>query len=333
MDQAMDQAIDHSKITKSKRRPNKSKKSKMTTMGGGKSELHDDYSISSTAPSGLGADHVDRFEANTKIIAIANHKGGCGKTTTSVNLAAELGRSGHSVLLIDMDPQANASLHIGHKHPSEIPIGCAELLVGDIDLLPQAIQEETTLKNVSLISGSLSLGYVEDKLREDAPRPSEELAQKIAPLIGFYDVIIIDCPPSLKLLSSNALASATHVIIPIESGSQYGLYGVSDLMRHIDKIRRINPSLRLLGALLIRHDRRLTVCKLIKVAAETQLGQLMPIQIPSTTKINQAVILKRSIFDIDRTSKVARAFYDLANHISNELNLTRSLQNAQLEGS
>ena len=264
-------------------------------------------------------------EPQTKIIAVANHKGGCGKTTTSVNLAAELGRRGHSVILIDMDPQANASLHIGYVHPSETPVGLAELLLGDLDLLPQAIQEETTLPNVSLISGSLELGYVEDRLREDAPRPSEELAQKLSPLVGLYDVIIIDCPPSLKLLSSNALAAATHVIIPIESGSQYGLYGVSDLIRHIDKIKRINPSLELLGALLVRHDPRLTVCKLIEAAAEEQLGQLLSTRIPSTTKVNQSVILKQSLSGIDARSKIAVAFRALAEDIATTLNLTRSL--------
>lgn len=262
---------------------------------------------------------------DTKIIAIANHKGGCGKTTTSVNLAAELGRAGNSVLLIDMDPQANASLHVGLKHPSEITVTCAELLLGELDLLPQAIHEETTLKNVSLIYGSLNLGYAEDKLKEDVPRPSEELAHKLSPLVGFFDVIIIDCPPSLKLLSSNSLAAATHVMIPIESGSQYGLYGVSDLLKHITKIRRINPNLELLGALLIRHDKRLTVCKIVEGAAQTQVGSLLPVRIPTSTKVNQAVILKQSIFDVDHSSKVARAFYDLANHLTERLSLGRSL--------
>ncbi|ERE18217.1 ParA family protein, partial [Pseudogulbenkiania ferrooxidans] len=81
-----------------------------------------------------------------------------------------------------------------------------------------------------LIYGSLQLGKAEDELKDDTPRPSEELRQKLAPLMGLYDVILIDCPPSLKLLTSNALAASTHVIIPIESGSQYGMYGMTDLL-------------------------------------------------------------------------------------------------------
>jgi chromosome partitioning protein len=265
----------------------------------------------------------------TKIIAIANHKGGCGKTTTAVNLAAELGRAGHSVLLIDMDPQANASLHVGLAHPSEVPVDCAALLLGGPELLTEAIHEETALENVSLIYGSLNLGLAEDKLREEAPRPAEELAQKLAPALGVYDAIIIDCPPSLKLLSSNALAAATHVIIPVESGSQYGLYGVSDLTRHIEKLRRVNPSLAVLGALLIRHDPRLTVCRLIEEAAREQLGELLPVRVPTSTKVSQSVILKQSARGVDRGSKVAQAFEELAAHISSTLHLARTARGAE----
>jgi chromosome partitioning protein len=261
---------------------------------------------------------------HTPIIAIANHKGGCGKTTTAVNLAAELGRAGHSVLLIDMDPQANASLHVGRLHPSEVTADCAALLLGGPELLAEAIHEETALPNVSLIYGSLALGLAEDKLREESPRPAEELAQKLAPALGVYDVILIDCPPSLKLLSSNALAAATHVIIPVESGSQYGLYGVSDLTRHIEKLRRVNPSLRVLGALLIRHDPRLTVCRLIEDAAREQLGSLLPVRIPTSTKISQSVILKQSAHAVDGGSKVARAFEELAAHVAQALSLPRT---------
>lgn len=260
-------------------------------------------------------------DISTKWIAVANHKGGCGKTTTVVNLAAEFARNGLTVLVVDLDPQANASMHIGKMHPSEVPVTCAELLLSEIEKLPQAIYDDTNIEGVSLIYGSLGLGRAEDDLKDDTPRPSEELRTKLAPLEGIYDVVLIDCPPSLKLLTSNALAAATHLIIPIESGSQYGLYGVTDLLKHVNKIRRVNPRLELLGALLIKHDERQTVCKLIENAAREQLGKLIPIKIPTSTKVNQAAMAQTSLHVIDRTAKVTREFKELTQYIMNELNM------------
>jgi chromosome partitioning protein len=256
---------------------------------------------------------------HTAVIAVANHKGGCGKTTTVVQLAAEFGRLGQTVLVVDLDPQANASLHIGLLHPSEVPVSTAELLLADLDQLPRAIHEQTHLPNVHLIYGSLHLGRTEDELRERTPRPAEELRVKLEPLMGLYDVILIDCPPSLKLLTSNALTAATSLIIPIESGSQYGLYGVTDLMRHVARLRRINPALRLLGALLVRHDERQTVCKLIEQAAAEQVGALLPVRIPSSTRVNQAAMAQTSLYQLDRNARVSRAFAELASHLQQQL--------------
>ncbi|POZ51376.1 ParA family protein [Methylovulum psychrotolerans] len=258
----------------------------------------------------------------TVTIAVSNHKGGCGKTTTVINLAAELAKLGLSVLVIDLDPQANASLHIGKKHPSEVSVTCAELLLSEIEKLPLAIHEDTHIEGVSLIYGSLLLGRTEDELKDVVPRPSEELRDKIRPLQGIYDVILIDCPPSLKLLTSNALAAASHLIIPIESGSQYGMYGVTDLLRLVEKIRRINPALELIGALLVRHDERQTVCKLIEGAAREQIGKLIDIKIPTSTKVNQSAIAQMSLRELDRTSKVAREYKRLAELLVERLQLT-----------
>jgi chromosome partitioning protein len=267
----------------------------------------------------------------TKTIAVTNHKGGCGKTTTVVNLAAEFARLELSVLVVDLDPQANASLHIGKKHPSEIPVTCAELLLSETEKLPLAIHEDTNLEGVSLIYGSLALGKTEDDLRDETPRPSEELRLKLQPLEGLYDIVLIDCPPSLKLLTSNALAAATHLIIPIESGSQYGMYGVTDLMRHVAKIRNINPDLDLLGALLIKHDERQTVCKLIENMAREQIGKLLPVRISTSTKINQAAIAQMSLHALDRSAKVAREFRQLAAALAQELGLQKA-QGEEIHG-
>lgn len=259
----------------------------------------------------------------TRVIAVANHKGGCGKTTTVVNLAAELAKMDFSVLVIDLDPQANASLHIGKKHPSEVSVTCAELLLSEVEKLPQSIHSDTNIEGVSLIYGSLALGRTEDDLKDDVPRPSEALREKITPLHGIYDVILIDCPPSLKLLTSNALAAATHLIIPIESGSQYGMYGVTDLMKLCEKIKRINPELELIGALLIRHDERQTVCKLIEASAKEQIGKLIEVRIPTSTKVNQSAIAQMSLHAWDRTAKVSREFKRLAEVIAAQLQLDK----------
>lgn len=250
------------------------------------------------------------------VVAVANHKGGCGKTTTSVNLAAEFGRAGLAVLLIDLDTQANASLHIGKKHPSEVSITSAELLTGDPELLPQAIEEDTYFPGVSLIYGSLNLERAEDTLRDTAPRPSEELKIKISPLMeGFYDVVLIDCPPSLKHLTSNGLAAADYVLIPIESGSQYGLYGISDLLRHIERIKKINPDLKTLGGLLLKHDERFSVCHTIQAQALSQIGKLMDTKIPSSTNVNKAAAMNASVHTVDRSSKISREFRALAQEV------------------
>lgn len=255
----------------------------------------------------------------TKVIAIANHKGGCGKTTTVVHLAAELVALGYKVLVVDLDPQANASLHIGKKHPSEVSITSAELLSYEKNMLIDALEEETNFEHVALIYGSLNLGKTEDQLKENSPRPNEELKYKLEALNGIYDFILIDCPPSLKILTSNALAIADSVIIPIESGSQYGLYGVTDLLYHIDKMKRINPELKILGTLLIKHDQRQNVCKIIQDEAKKSIGYAFDTTIPMSTKVNQAAIFQQSLIHLDSKSKIRLAFKKLAEEIIHKL--------------
>lgn len=262
---------------------------------------------------------------NTKIITIANHKGGCGKTATVVHLAAELAQLELSVLVIDLDPQGNASTHIGKKHPSEIEVTVKDLLLGGYTKLVESIQEDTCIKGVHLISSSLSLTTEEDKIKDNEPRPLEVLNRIIRPLIGVYDVILIDTPPSLRTLTGNALSCATDYIIPVFSGSQYGMYGVLDLQAYIEKIKYINPELNLLGALLIRHDERQLMCRAIKEAAKEQIGKVIPIEISSSNNIDKAAALKVSVREVDPTARIARKFRQLAMWTAKETGLKPDL--------
>ena len=123
-------------------------------------------------------------DVQTRVIAIANHKGGCGKTATVVHLAAELAQLDLNVLVIDLDPQGNASTHIGKKHPSEVEVSIKDLLLGGYAKLVDAVQEDTCIKGVSLISSSLSLTTEEDKIKDNEPRPMEVLGRVIKPLLG-----------------------------------------------------------------------------------------------------------------------------------------------------
>lgn len=260
-------------------------------------------------------------EPQTKIIAIANHKGGCGKTSTVVHLASELAQLDLNVLVIDLDPQGNSSTHIGKKHPSEVEVSIKNLLLGEYDKLAEAVQEDTCIKGVSLISSSLSLTTEEDKIKDNEPRPIEVLGRVIKPLIGIYDVILIDTPPSLRTLTANALACATHYIIPVFSGSQYGMYGVLDLEAYIQKIKYINPNLTLLGALLIRHDERQLMCRAIKESAHDQIGRVIPIEITSSSNVDKAAALKVSLREVDATARIARKFRQLAMWVAVETDL------------
>ncbi|SAL05752.1 chromosome segregation ATPase [Caballeronia calidae] len=180
-----------------------------------------------------------------------------------------------------------------------------------------------------MIYGSLGLGKTEDELKDVTPRPSEELRSKLEAADSVYDIILIDCPPSLKLLTSNAMAAATHIIVPVESGSQYGLYGADDLLKHIDKIRRINPKVALLGALLLKHDERQTVCKLLESTAMKTFGQILPVKISTSTKVNQAAVMQQSLHSLDRSSKVAREFRELAASLMETLKLKAETEDAQ----
>jgi len=257
--------------------------------------------------------------SHTPIISIANPKGRSGKSTTVVNLAVELGRAGEAVLVVDLDPQAMSSAHLGLKHPSEQRAGVHTLLMSSLESAPGCVQAKTRFQGVSLISSGLELERMEDELRASSLRPLEELSFKLSALASAYDMVLIDTPPSLRFLTSAALVASKHLIVPVEASDAYALHGLSGLTALVEQVRRVNPSLSVLGGLLTRYDKRQTVCKLIEGAAGAQLGALLPVQVASSCKVQESFDLRLSVNEHDRTCKVARAYVELAAHLAQAL--------------
>jgi len=262
------------------------------------------------------------------VVAITNHKGGVGKTTTAVNLAAELGLLGHNVLVIDLDPQANASLHLGVAHPASLGVNASALFKAEtVEAVADAIQTQVNpgFKNTHFIPGSLSLDHVEDHLRAYSPQPYKELAARIEPLRSAYDILIIDCPPRLGLLSGNAIAAATHYLIPIETNSQYPLHGVTDLHAFINRMSKaLNPGLANLGVLLTRHDERRRACKAIAQSAQDMVGSILPMIIHSSAKVGEASVSRCPIRKIERDGRVTQDYQSLAAYLSQTLELKKN---------
>ncbi|MDP3330994.1 MAG: ParA family protein [Methylococcaceae bacterium] len=262
------------------------------------------------------------------VISVAIQKGGSAKTTLAVNLAAELGSQGYNVLVIDVDPQANASAHISVAHPSTLSKNASTLFRGNLEEIMASIQVETNpgFENVHLIPGSLELDQsVEESLRNHSPRPYEEMRRRIGLLREAYDVIIIDTPPSLRLLTGNALAASTHYIVPIETSSQYPLYGVADLVAYIERIKEsINPDLVNIGVLISRHDERRRACKAILETVQEKIGNILPVIIHAGAKVGDASIARVPIRKMEKDGRVAKDFADLATFLINTLGLEKS---------
>src|SRR5216110_1339620 len=249
---------------------------------------------------------------NCMIIAIANQKGGVGKTTTTINLAAAFARRGRRVLLIDLDPLGNSS--ISFIDPQTIQASAYEMMVdGEEDLSPYIYR--TTIGGLEIIPARISLAKLESKLVGDFDAPFR-LKDRIEPLKKLYKVIVIDTPPTLGLITVNALVASTHVIIPIQS-SYFALEGTDDLLETVEKVKgRPNPKLELLGVLVTLHDKRTTLGKEVFEQIRRVFGpKLFDTVITKSVRLEESPAYKESIFTFAPQSSGAIEYEKLCKEV------------------
>lgn len=248
-----------------------------------------------------------------RVIALANQKGGVGKTTTAVNLGASLAELGYRTLLIDLDPQGNASSGLG-LDPRTIEHSMYGVLLHDLPM--EDCIEATSLRNLFVAPANLDLAGAEIEL---VPVFSREQRLRIAlePILDQFDYILIDCPPSLGLLTVNGLVAASEVLVPIQC-EYYALEGLGQLVRNVDLVQRqLNPGLALSTIVLVMYDARTKLSEQVVAEVREHFGDKVCRQIiPRTVRLSEAPSFGQPIITFDPTSRGAIAYRELAKEVS-----------------
>lgn len=254
----------------------------------------------------------ERGRSMSKVIAVANQKGGVGKTTSAVNIAASLGAKGKNTLLVDIDPQGNSTSGVGFDRRS-LETTSYDILINGAK--GQDAVRQTAFAGLSVIPSSADLAAAEIELA-DIPAREAVLKNALAPLRAAYDFILIDCPPSLGLITTNALNAADSVLIPVQC-EYYALEGLSQLMNSVQAVkRRYNDRLELEGVLLTMYDGRLNLTQQVV----TEIKKYFPRKvfstvIPRTVRLSEAPSYGQPILYYDRSNKGAQAYSALTDEI------------------
>ena len=261
-------------------------------------------------------------ESKCKVIAITNQKGGVGKTTTTFNLGVALAKQNKKVLIVDVDPQSNLTTYAGWYNEDELKYTLSDLMEQSMN--DEEIKTKESIlhhkENIDLIPSSLNLSALETSLAYAMSR-EYTLRNCLTVVKKDYDYILLDCQPSLGMLTINALASADSVLIPVQS-QYFALRGMTDLFKIINKVKRqINPTLKIDGALLTLVDRRTNLSKEIEKQIRDNYGSILRVydtQIPIAVKTAESTSQGKSIFSYDKNSSVAEAYSSFAKEVLND---------------
>jgi len=259
-----------------------------------------------------------------RIIAIANQKGGVGKTTTTINLGAALAAEGFNVLLVDLDPQGNASTGLGIENEQR-DYNTYDLLIGDVPL--QDIVQETEVEGLLIVPATTDLSSADIELLSNEKRSfllHKALRQSDIDKLDL-DFILIDCPPSLNLLTVNAMVSAHSVLVPLQS-EFFALEGLSQLVLSVREVRQTaNENLRIEGIVLTMYDSRNRLSQQVEKDARDNLGELVfKTIIPRNVRVSEAPSFGMPVIEYDPTSKGALAYVELAHELARKNTVTPS---------